>query len=71
MVSLRDIVIGSDEYVKIVKKAEQEGRVDELLMRIETDVDGIYREGAEFTEKQRIRLRGIRREVSELIDEGW
>lgn len=69
MRSVKGMTFGSPEYVAMVKAAEREGEVTELIGEIGSRVDRILRMGIDLTAEQVRNLRRIRRDIGEVTGE--
>ena len=64
--SVKGMTFGTEEYVKTAKRAEQIGEVDEIISRIDKEVDRIVGMGVGITYSQRWKLRYIREDIDYL-----
>jgi len=64
--SVKGMTFGTDEYVKTAKRAEQIGEVDEIISRIDKEVDRLVGMGVGITYSQRWKLRYIREDIDYL-----
>ena len=60
------MTFGTEEYVKTTKRAEQIGEVDEIISRIDKEVDRLVGMGIGITYSQRWKLRYIREDIDYL-----
>lgn len=64
--SVKGMAFGTEEYVKTTKRAEQIGEVDEIISRIDKEVDRLVGMGVGITYSQRWKLRYIREDIDYL-----
>lgn len=67
MTSLKGVVFGSPEYVRIVKDAEAVGENTQLIGVAEKSIDKVARCSVDITYEQRESLRNIRRDIDEIL----
>lgn len=68
--SVRGMTIGSPEFVAVVKAAEREGEITDLIGGMESKLDRItdlLRHAGDLTHRQVSDLRRIQRDLSEVI----